>query len=97
MGGDHSITLPILRALVKKYGPMGMVHIDAHADANDLMFGETVTHGTPFRRAVEEGLVHGPSVAQNGLAPPAIAPRISTGRAARASAWSRPRSAGTSP
>lgn len=67
MGGDHTITLPILRALVKKFGPMGMVHIDAHADVNDLMFGETVTHGTPFRRAVEEGLVHGPSVAQIGL------------------------------
>jgi guanidinobutyrase len=67
MGGDHTITLPILRALVKKHGPMGMVHVDAHADVNDIMFGETVTHGTPFRRAVEEGLVHGPSVAQIGL------------------------------
>ena len=67
MGGDHTITLPILRALVKKHGPMGMVHVDAHADVNDIMFGETVTHGTPFRRAVEEGLVHGPNVAQIGL------------------------------
>jgi guanidinobutyrase len=67
MGGDHTITLPILRALEKKHGPMGMVHVDAHADVNDIMFGETVTHGTPFRRAVEEGLVHGPSVAQIGL------------------------------
>jgi guanidinobutyrase len=64
MGGDHTITLPILRALAKKHGPLGMVHIDAHADVNDIMFGETVTHGTPFRRAVEENLIHGPSVAQ---------------------------------
>jgi guanidinobutyrase len=67
MGGDHTITLPILRALAKKHGPLGMVHVDAHADVNNLMFGEKVTHGTPFRRAVEEGLIHGPSVAQIGL------------------------------
>lgn len=67
MGGDHTITLPILRALKKKYGPLGLVHIDAHADVNDAMFGEPVAHGTPFRRAVEEELIHGPSVAQIGL------------------------------
>ena len=67
MGGDHTIVLPILRALAKKHGPMGLVHIDAHADINDVMFGEKVTHGTPFRRAVEEELVHGPSVVQIGL------------------------------
>ncbi len=67
MGGDHTIVLPILRALKKKYGPLGLVHVDAHADINDVMFGEKVTHGTPFRRAVEENLIHGPSVAQIGL------------------------------
>src|ERR1041385_8341118 len=55
IGGDHTIALPILRALKKKYGPVGMVHIDAHADVNDSMFGEPIAHGTPFRRAVEEG------------------------------------------
>jgi guanidinobutyrase len=67
MGGDHTIALPILRALKKKYGPVGMVHVDAHADINDSMFGEKITHGTPFRRAVEEGLLDGKRVAQIGL------------------------------
>ena len=67
LGGDHTVALPILRALKKKYGPVGMVHVDAHADINDAMFGERITHGTPFRRAVEEGLLDGKRVAQIGL------------------------------
>jgi guanidinobutyrase len=67
LGGDHTIALPILRALARKGGPMGMVHVDAHADVNDQMFGEKIAHGTPFRRAVEEGLVDGTRVAQIGL------------------------------
>ena len=67
LGGDHTITLPILRSLARKYGPLGMVHVDAHADINDHMFGEKVAHGTPFRRAVEEGLIEGARVAQIGL------------------------------
>ena len=67
IGGDHTIALPILRALKKKYGPVGMVHIDAHADVNNSMFGEPIAHGTPFRRAVEEGLLDGKRVAQIGL------------------------------
>jgi guanidinobutyrase len=67
IGGDHTIALPILRALKKKYGPVGMVHVDAHADINDTMFGEKIAHGTPFRRAVEEGLLDGKRVAQIGL------------------------------
>jgi guanidinobutyrase len=67
IGGDHTIALPILRALKKKYGPVGMVHIDAHADVNNSMFGEPVAHGTPFRRAVEEGLLDGKRVVQIGL------------------------------
>lgn len=54
IGGDHTITLPILRALYKKYGKIGLIHIDAHADVNDEMFGEKFAHGTTFRRAVEE-------------------------------------------
>ncbi|MEX0301927.1 MAG: agmatinase [Leisingera sp.] len=57
MGGDHSITLPILRAVANKYGPVALVHVDAHADVNDEMFGERETHGTVFRRAYEEGLI----------------------------------------
>jgi guanidinobutyrase len=67
LGGDHTIALPILRALARKDGPMGMVHVDAHADVNDHMFGEKIAHGTPFRRAVEEGLIDGARVAQIGL------------------------------
>jgi guanidinobutyrase len=67
MGGDHTIALPILRALKKKHGPIGLVHIDAHADINDHMFGEKIAHGTPFRRAVEEGLLDCDRVAQIGL------------------------------
>jgi guanidinobutyrase len=67
LGGDHTIALPILRAMRKKYGPVGLVHIDAHADINDSMFGEKIAHGTPFRRAVEEGLLDGKRVAQIGL------------------------------
>lgn len=67
MGGDHTIALPILRSLKRKYGPVGMVHVDAHADVNDDMFGEKIAHGTPFRRAVEEGLLDCDRVVQIGL------------------------------
>jgi guanidinobutyrase len=67
MGGDHTIVLPILRALHKRVGKVGLVHIDAHADINDEMFGETITHGTPFRRAVEEKLLDPRRVVQIGL------------------------------
>lgn len=67
LGGDHTLTLPILRALRDRHGPVGLIHIDAHADINDMMFGETIAHGTPFRRAVEEGLIAGERVAQIGL------------------------------
>ncbi|MBB3167798.1 agmatinase [Simiduia aestuariiviva] len=67
IGGDHTIVLPILRALSKKHGPIGVVHVDAHADVNDHMFGERIAHGTPFRRAMEEGLLDGNRVVQIGL------------------------------
>jgi guanidinobutyrase len=66
LGGDHTITLPILRALVHKHGPVGLVHVDAHTDTNDDMFGEKITHGTTFRRAVEEGLLDCRRVVQIG-------------------------------
>src|SRR6201991_1210048 len=45
MGGDHTIVLPILRAIARKHGPVGLVHVDAHADVNDTMFGEKIAHG----------------------------------------------------
>jgi len=66
LGGDHTITLPILRALVKKHGPVGLIHVDAHTDTNDDMFGEKIAHGTTFRRAVEEGLLDCKRVVQIG-------------------------------
>lgn len=67
MGGDHSITLPILRAIAAKYGPVALVHVDAHADVNDDMFGERETHGTVFRRAYEEGLIVADKTYQIGI------------------------------
>jgi guanidinobutyrase len=67
LGGDHTIALPILRAMHRKHGPLGLVHVDAHADVNDSMFGEKIAHGTPFRRCVDEGLLDGKRVVQIGL------------------------------
>jgi len=67
LGGDHSMTLPILRAMAKKHGPLALVHVDAHADVNDEMFGERETHGTVFRRAYEEDLIVPSKVWQIGL------------------------------
>ena len=81
MGGDHTIVLPILRAVAAKHGPVGLIHVDAHTDINDVMFGERVAHGTPFRRAVEEGLLDCARVAQIGVR--------GTGYAADDFDWSR--------
>lgn len=67
IGGDHSITLPILRAIARRHGPVALIHIDAHADVNDEMFGEKETHGTVFRRAHEEGLITSEKTYQIGL------------------------------
>ncbi len=83
MGGDHTITLPILRAQAKRHGPMAVVHVDAHADMNDHMFGEPVTHGTIFRRAIEEGLIDPTAMVQIGLR--------ATGYAADDFDWARER------
>ncbi|KAB2845569.1 MAG: agmatinase, partial [Hyphomicrobiaceae bacterium] len=57
LGGDHSIVLGELRAQAARHGPMSLVLLDAHADVWDDYYGERYFHGTPFRRAVEEGLV----------------------------------------
>ena len=67
LGGDHTIALPILRAMKKKHGSVGSIHVDAHADVNDTMFNEKIAHGTPFRRAVEEELLDPARVVQIGL------------------------------
>ena len=57
LGGDHTVALPVLRALHARYGPIAVLHFDAHLDTWDTYFGEPYTHGTPFRRASEEGLL----------------------------------------
>jgi len=66
VGGDHSVSLPILRALARN-GPVGMVHIDAHCDTGDDYLGSRFHHGAPFRRAVEEGLLDPRRVIQIGI------------------------------
>jgi guanidinopropionase len=66
-GGDHLVTLPIFRAIAKDR-PIGMVHFDAHSDTNDTYFGNNpYTHGTPFRRAIEEGLLDPKRTVQIGI------------------------------
>lgn len=57
IGGDHTIALPLLRATAGRVGPVALVHFDAHLDTWDTYFGARYTHGTPFRRAFEEGLL----------------------------------------
>lgn len=57
LGGDHTIALPLLRSVAKKHGPVALLHFDAHLDTWDTYFGAEYTHGTPFRRAVEEGIL----------------------------------------
>ena len=81
VGGDHTITLPILRALQKVHGAVAMVHIDAHADINDHQFGEKIAHGTIFRRAIEEKLIDPHNMVQIGLR--------TTGYSAEDFDWSR--------
>lgn len=57
VGGDHTIALPLLRANARRHGPVALLHFDAHLDTWDTYFGAEYTHGTPFRRAVEEGIL----------------------------------------
>ena len=74
LGGDHTLTWPVLRAMKARHGPVALVHVDAHADINDAMFGETVAHGTPFRRAWEDGCLQNDKVVQIGLRGTGYAP-----------------------
>ncbi|WP_029145363.1 agmatinase [Microbacterium luticocti] len=57
IGGDHTIAYPLLKAISAKHGPVAVVHFDAHLDTWDTYFDEPITHGTPFRRASEEGFL----------------------------------------
>lgn len=67
LGGDHSISLAELRSIHKEHGPVSLVQFDSHADINDEVFGERYSHGTPFKRAIEEGLIDPHKSIQIGL------------------------------
>jgi agmatinase len=70
LGGDHTVALPLLRAVNERYGPVALVHFDAHLDTWDSYFGAAYTHGTPFRRAAEEGLLASDRGAHVGIRGP---------------------------
>jgi len=70
LGGDHTVALPLLRATAARHGPVALIHFDAHLDTWDTYFGAPYTHGTPFRRAVEEGLLALDSSAHVGVRGP---------------------------
>jgi len=70
IGGDHTIALPLLRVMHEIHGPVAVVHFDAHLDTWDTYFGAPLTHGTPFRRASEEGLIDKTSSMHVGIRGP---------------------------
>ena len=70
LGGDHTIALPLLRAVARRHGPVALLHFDAHLDTWDTYFGARYTHGTPFRRAVEEGLLDLAALSHVGIRGP---------------------------
>jgi agmatinase len=74
LGGDHTIALPVLRAMHALHGPIAVLHFDAHLDTWDTYFGEPYTHGTPFRRASEEGLLDREHCLHIGIRGPLYAP-----------------------
>lgn len=67
LGGDHSVSLPLLRAAAAKFGPLALVHFDSHNDLHKGYFGGKDTHGTPFRRALEENLIDPTRSSQIGI------------------------------
>ncbi|SEQ60039.1 agmatinase [Lentzea albida] len=70
IGGDHTIALPLLRAVSRIHGPVALLHFDAHLDTWDTYFGEPYTHGTPFRRAVEDGILDTEAISHVGTRGP---------------------------
>jgi len=70
VGGDHSISLPVIRAVAGKYGPLNLVQFDAHLDTWGDYFGGKYWHGSPFRRAIEEGLIREGGYVQVGIRGP---------------------------
>jgi agmatinase/guanidinopropionase len=76
LGGDHSITLPVLRAVAAKVGPVAVIHFDAHPDTWDHEYpGQKYSHGTPFIRAIEEGLIDREAYVQLGIRGPTGGPQ----------------------
>lgn len=76
LGGDHSISLPLLRAHASRLGPLAVLHFDSHPDTWDAEFGEhRYSHGTPFRRAIEEGLIDVAGYLQVGIHGPTAGPQ----------------------
>ena len=75
LGGDHTVALPVLRAVHAQHGPVALVHFDAHLDTWDTYFGAPYTHGTPFRRAFEEGLLAADRCAHLGIRGPLFTPQ----------------------
>ncbi|WP_067124601.1 agmatinase [Microtetraspora malaysiensis] len=73
IGGDHTIALPLLRAAARLHGPIALLHFDAHLDTWDTYFGAEYTHGTPFRRAVEEGILDTEALSHVGTRGPLYA------------------------
>jgi agmatinase len=67
IGGDHSISYPVMKTLAKRWGPLALVHIDSHSDLWDDYFGSRFAHGTMFRRALEDGILGKGSVIQIGI------------------------------
>ncbi|MFC5382639.1 agmatinase [Aquipuribacter nitratireducens] len=74
LGGDHTVALPLLRALHAVHGPVAVLHLDAHLDTWDTYFGAAYTHGTPFRRASEEGLLDAEACMHLGVRGPLYGP-----------------------
>ncbi|MCD6021059.1 MAG: agmatinase [Actinomycetia bacterium] len=74
IGGDHTIALPLLRVMHRRHGPVALVHFDAHLDTWDTYFGAAYTHGTPFRRAWEEGLLLEDEATHVGIRGPLFSP-----------------------
>ncbi|HLR84535.1 MAG TPA: agmatinase, partial [Nocardioidaceae bacterium] len=70
VGGDHTIALPLLRSVAHRHGPVALLHFDAHLDTWDTYFGAAYTHGTPFRRAYEEGIIDTDAVCHVGTRGP---------------------------
>jgi agmatinase len=70
LGGDHTVAVPLLRATARRHGPVALLHFDAHLDTWDTYFGAPYTHGTPFRRAAEEGLLDATGLTHVGIRGP---------------------------